>query len=372
MPVSTPPRCARDGSAPTRRPDTGSADPTAIPAATRTTAETPPRSKPPLVASLWVALPPAALALAAAIWGVTFTVADGAAALLPSADLVAWRFGLGTLVLSMVLSLSTRSRRPLSAAMRGRGVVLGALLGGGFLLQAWALTYTDALTSGFLTSLLVVFAPLAGWLLFGARLNRWTWAGVATALAGIMVLSLHGARLGPGELITLASAALWGLHVVLLSRWSTPGHTLRLARTQTATVTAMAMLGVLIKAIATGGSPLPALPPNGTAWLSVLFLAVLASAAAMALLSWSQARVDATRAAVILTLEPAVAGLTAVLTGTQLTPRTVLGAVLLIAAMYVVELGGRPGAQGVVRQVDCRRLSSNPVPRAGLSASPTP
>ena len=143
-------------------------------------------------------------------------------------------------------------------------------------------------------------------------------------------------------MITLASAALWGLHVVLLSRWSVPGHTFRLARTQTATVTAMAMLGVLIKAVVTGGSPLPALPPNGNAWLSVLFLAVLASAAAMALLSWSQSRVDATRAAVILTLEPAVAGLTAVLAGTQLTARTVTGAVFLIAAMSSLSSAADP------------------------------
>ena len=349
MPASPPPRSGlRDAVAPCR-PAAVTADLTATP----TVDVAPARRKPPLVPLL----PPAALALAAVIWGVTFTVADGAAALLPSADLVAWRFGLGTLVLSLMLRLPARSRPPLPAGMRGRGVVLGALLGAGFLLQAWALTYTDALTSGFLTSLLVVFAPLAGWLIFGARLNRWTWAGVTLALAGIMVLSLHGARLGSGELITLASAGLWGLHVVLLSRWSIPGHTLRLARTQTATVTAMAMLGVLIKAMATGGSPLPVLPPNGDAWLSVLFLAVLASAAAMALLSWSQSRVDATRAAVILTLEPAVAGLTAVLTGTPLTARTALGAVLLIAAMYVVELGGRSAA-GSRRRRAARSRSS--------------
>ena len=366
MPASPPPTGLRDAVAPCRRPAAHTADLTAT---TPTVAPAPARRKPPLVALL----PPAALALAAAIWGVTFTVADGAAALMPSADLVAWRFGLGTLVLSLVLSVPARSRPPLPPGSCARGVILGALLGAGFLLQAWALTYTDALTSGFLTSLLVVFAPLAGWLIFGARLNHWTWAGVALALAGIMVLSLHGATLGPGELITLASAALWGLHVVLLSRWSIPGHTLRLARTQTATVTTLAMFGVLIKAIATGGSPMPALPPNGNAWLSVLFLAVLASAAAMALLSWSQSRVDATRAAVILTLEPAVAGLTAVLTGTPLTARTALGAVLLIAAMYVVELGGRPGTQAVVRQVARRRVSRNPAPRAaGPSASPTP
>jgi drug/metabolite transporter (DMT)-like permease len=283
------------------------------------------------------ALPPLALASAAAIWGVTFTVADEAVAVLPPADLVAWRFGLG----AVVLTLFTRHLAPLSRALVRHGVVLGGLLGAGFLLQTWGLTYTDALSSGFLTSLLVVIAPLAGWLMFGQRLDLATWTGVALATCGVLALSLREARLGPGELITLASAALWGVHVVLLSRWSLPGHTLQLARCQTVTVAMMAMATVVVSAAFTGRSPLPVLPPDGRTWLSVLFLAVLATAVAMALLSWSQSRVGAARAAVILTLEPVVAGLTAALTGSELTGRVVLGAVLLIGAIYLVELGGR-------------------------------
>ncbi len=296
------------------------------------------------------ALPSAALALAATIWGVTFTVADEATAVLPSTDLVAWRFGLGT----MALAALARCRPRLPNRLRRRGVILGALLGGGFLLQTWGLTYTDALTSGFLTSMLVVFAPLTGWLLFGKRLNRWTWGGVALALTGILVLSLHGARLGPGEVITLASAALWGLHVVLLSRWSSAGHALRLASTQTATVTAMAVLALMIRAVTTGRAPLPAAPPDAQAWMSVVFLALLGTAAAMALLSWAQSRVGATRAAVILTLEPAVAGLTAVIAGTPLTTRTLIGAVLLLAAMSIVELAGRRGTRSATGVPDRR------------------
>jgi drug/metabolite transporter (DMT)-like permease len=279
------------------------------------------------------------LAVVAAIWGVTFTVADDAVTLLPPADLVAWRFGLG----AAVLTLLARNRPPLPADLSRRGLVLGGLLGAGFLLQTWGLTYTDAMSSGFLTSLLVVIAPLAGWLMFGQRLNRSTWVGVGLAACGVLALSLHEARLGPGEVITLAAAALWGVHVVLLSRWSVAGHTLQLARCQTVTVAGMALVAVVVGALVTGASPLPELPPSGRAWVSVLFLAVLATAAAMALLSWSQSRVDAARAAVILTLEPAVSGLTATLAGSELTGRVLVGAGLLLSAIYIVELGGSRG-----------------------------
>src|SRR4051794_24159272 len=80
-------------------------------------------------------LPAAALALVATVWGVTFTVVDDAVTVLPAAELVMWRFGLGTAALWLV----SRSASPLPSVLRSRGIVLGGLLGAGFLLQGWAL-----------------------------------------------------------------------------------------------------------------------------------------------------------------------------------------------------------------------------------------
>ena len=54
--------------------------------------------------SLHRAVPAAALVAVAVTWGITFSVVDGAVAELPPADLVAWRFGLGTLTLLLVRS----------------------------------------------------------------------------------------------------------------------------------------------------------------------------------------------------------------------------------------------------------------------------
>jgi drug/metabolite transporter (DMT)-like permease len=89
--------------------------------------------------------------------------------------------------------------------------------------------------------------------------------------------------------------------------------------------------------------PLPVPPPTGAAWASVLFLALVASAAAMVALSWAQSRMSATRAAVILTMEPAAAGVTAAVMGATLELRILLGGSLLIVAMLVVEIGSRKG-----------------------------
>jgi drug/metabolite transporter (DMT)-like permease len=282
-------------------------------------------------------LPTAALVAVAVVWGVTFTVVDGAADELPAPDLVVWRFGLAALVLGLV----RRAAPALPPTVRRRAVVLGALLGSGFLLQAWALTFTDALVTGFLTGLLVVVAPVASRLLFGERAGAPTWLGVALAGAGVVVLGFHGGGLGPGELLTLASAVVWGLHLVLLSRWSQAEQAWGIARTQTVVVALLGGLVLLGRSLAGGGSPFPVLPARAATWGELLFLALVATAGAMVLLSWGQSRLPSGRAAVVLTLEPAVSGVTAALGGSELTARLLVGAVLLVIAMVVVELGRR-------------------------------
>ncbi len=256
---------------------------------------------------------------------------------MPPADLVAWRFGLGA---GALLIFRRRGRR-LTSALRRRGVVLGGALGSGFLLQTWAITYTDATMSAFLTGMLVVIAPAAGWLLFRDRPLPMTLPAVGVAAAGLAALSLRGAGFGPGEFLTLAAACCWAVHLVLLARWAEPEFAIELAGVQTATVCALALIAVAVGGAVNGTSPMPELPADGATWLSVLFLSLIATAGAMVLLSWGQARMSATRAAVILTLEPAIAALTAAALGGEFGLRIVIGGLLLLGAMFLVEWGGR-------------------------------
>ncbi|MGI8459074.1 MAG: DMT family transporter [Propionibacteriaceae bacterium] len=269
----------------------------------------------------------------AVLWGVTFTVTAEALAVLPPAYVVVLRFGLAALLLTMV----TRGAPALPDGLRSRAVVLGSLLGGGFLLQTWALQRTDAAMSGFLTGLLVVIAPVLDTVLFGRHARTVTWAAVGLALLGLAVLSIRTAGFGLGDLLTVGAAALWALHLVLLSRWSVPDYAISLARTQTTTVAVLALTTVGVE-LAWHPAPAP-LPMPLRAWLLVAFLAVLSTAVPVVLLTWAQSRVDASRTAVLLTLEPAVAAMTAAFAGVTLDPRTVLGGLILVAAMGLVALG---------------------------------
>lgn len=87
----------------------------------------------------------------------------------------------------------------------------------------------------------------------------------------------------------------------------------------------MATLAVAFGGLVTGDRLLSAIPIDSETWLSIVFLALPATAGAMIALSWAQSRISAARTAIILTLEPVAAAGTAVVLGAELGLRTLVG-----------------------------------------------
>jgi drug/metabolite transporter (DMT)-like permease len=166
------------------------------------------------------------------------------------------------------------------------------------------------------------------------RIPGTTWLAVLLATVGLAVLSLRDFSIGFGESITLAAAGLYALHIIGLGRFSTAGSATGLATVQAATITVVALVGAL-----PGGVTLPA---TGGQWTSLLYMALIAGALALWAQTWAQSHLPATRAAIVMTMEPVFATFFAVLFGGEsLTGRMVLGGALVLTAMYVVELLGR-------------------------------
>jgi hypothetical protein len=101
------------------------------------------------------------------------------------------------------------------------------------------------------------------------------------------------------------------------------------------------VLALSVESVSTGRTLWPAVPHTAASLLGIGILALISTAAAMVALTWAQSRLSGSRTAVVLALEPAAAGVTAVALGADLTLRTAVGAAMLIAAMLVVESGGR-------------------------------
>jgi drug/metabolite transporter (DMT)-like permease len=273
-----------------------------------------------------------------AVWGSTFVLIKGVVDRMPVADFLAVRFVLAAIVM---FALFHRHVARLSRRQLWRGAVLGAIYGSGQLLQTWGLSMISPSVSGFVTGMYVVFTPILATVLLRQRMPPVVWLAVGMATLGLALLSLNGFSVDKGVWLTLLSALLYGLHIVGLGHWSRADEAFGLSAVQMAVI-------ALVCLLATAGHSGPMLPPDRSAWMATLYMALIAGAGAMLMQTWAQAHLPATRAAIVMTTEPVFAAGFAVLLGVDvLTWRMLVGGGLVLAAMYLVELMPRREAKAL-------------------------
>ncbi len=269
-----------------------------------------------------------------AVWGSTFVLIKDVVGRMPVADFLAVRF---VIAAAAMLALFARPVLRLGRRQVLHGLLLGTVYGIGQLLQTWGLSLIAPSVSGFATGMYVVFTPILALLLLGQRMAGVVWLAVGLSTAGLALLSLNGVSVDLGVWLTLASAALYALHIVLLGQWSRPGEAFGLSALQVVAIAAVCLL-----ATAPHG---PVLPPDRGAWFAVLYMALIAGAGAMLMQTWAQSHLPAARAAIVMTTEPVFAAAFAVLLGSDVVSwRMLAGGGLILAAMYLVELMPRRAA----------------------------
>jgi drug/metabolite transporter (DMT)-like permease len=266
-----------------------------------------------------------------AVWGSTFFLIRDLVEVIPPVDFLAVRFSLAA---AIMLVLFWRPLRALTRRQVLIGVGLGALYGLAQIFQTQGLATTPASVSGFITGTYVVLTPIFTALLLRERVPGSTWAAVGLATAGLALLSLNGFSVGVGEAITLFAAALYALHIVGLGRFTSSESATGLSVVQMVVIAVVCLVGALPDGVV--------LPTTAAQWASVLYMVVFASILSLWVQTWAQAHMPATRAAIVMTLEPVFAAFFAVTLGDEtLTWRMVLGGALVLTAMYAVELLAR-------------------------------
>jgi drug/metabolite transporter (DMT)-like permease len=286
-----------------------------------------------------------------AVWGSTFAVVKNAiepAGPMSVPGFLTWRFAAATLAMA---AIRPRSVAALGRDGRRRGAITGLALAIGYVTQTYGLQSTPPGVSGFVTGMFVVFTPLASALVLRRRIGSAAWVAVTLATLGLALLSVgssgdqHGTVLG--VLLTLVCAVAFAFHIVALGEWSHRHDPVGLAVVQLAVVTVVSAL-----AAATGRASLGP-PPTAGAWIAIAVTALLATAFAYVVQTWAQTFLDPTRTAVILTMEPVFAGVFGVILADEtFGPRTAAGAVLVLGAMLLVELGPRHGADATVGRLE--------------------
>lgn len=270
------------------------------------------------------------MALSGLLFGSTFLVVQGAVERASVPAFLAARFGLASMVLWIV-----GRRRPAAPDEARHGIVAGLSLLAGFALQTEGLRYTDSSTSAFITYLLVVLVPLLHALRTRRPPTPAVMVGVVLAVIGLFALSGGVSGFGRGELLTLACALAFAVHLLIVAEVTHRHDPWRLTFWQVATV---AVACVVPGAASPGGFGFDA-----GVWAAVAFTAVGATAAAFSLMTWGQRVVPEAQAALILLVEPVSAGVLGAATGESLGLGGAAGAALILAGVVVAEVGGRRG-----------------------------
>ena len=283
----------------------------------------------------------AALLAVTACWGSTFFLIHDLLERVPTLDFLAVRFAIASVTLIL---LAPKALGRLTRESRRHAVVLGCLYGVAQILQTAGLAQTPASVSGFITGMYVVATPVFAALILRTRIGALTWVAVGLAMAGLGVLTLSGFSVGYGEALIFVAAMIYALHIVGLGAWSEPQQALGMSIVQLIVITVICTLCTAPNGIV--------LPTQRDDWLSILYMAVFAGAAAMIGQTWAQAHLPPTRAAIIMSMEPVFAALFAVLLGGEsMTVRMVFGGLLVLAAMLMAELGPRGRLEAEVQHL---------------------
>lgn len=268
----------------------------------------------------WLAA--ASIFVVACAWGATFSLVKDVLRHIAPEPFIAYRFTLAGVVLIAVAMF----RRQLTRALVGPALVLGALVFTGYWMQTHGMIFISPSRSAFLTGLYVVMVPFADRLLRKTRVPLQAWIASLLALAGTMMLiGGFDARPSVGDLLTIACAFCFALHVVFTADFTTRHSALGLAAVQ---VLAVGVFAVPPSFFA------PRRPMTREVFAVIVATAIVTTAIAFVALMWGQARVSATEAAVILSFEPVAASVTSILWyGEPFTRSFAIGGALILAAM---------------------------------------
>lgn len=279
---------------------------------------------------------------ATAIWGATFVVVKGALQFASPLAFNAVRMGVAAVVLALIFRryLFAIDRRVLQA-----GVLLGVLMGAGFAFQTTGLAYTSPSKSAFLTGLSVILVPFFVAAFLRRRVGWNSFAGAGLALVGLYLLAFAGAAdavqgrwwAAPnrGDVLTIACAFAFALHVVALGEYSTRFGFQQLAILQ------VAFCGLFSALVAPWVEPIH-LQPTTVLIVALLISSLLSTVVAFTTQAWAQQFTPATHVAVVLALEPVFGWLSSLIFLHQgLRGRELVGSGLILAAILITELGGR-------------------------------
>jgi len=242
----------------------------------------------------------------------------------------------GVALLPLIAARRRTSPAPKTPADK-KNLWLGGLLCGCALTVASAfqqigIAQTTVGKAGFITALYIVIVPLFG-LFLKKRIPLAVWLGVALAAVGMYLLCItEGFSISRGDFFVLLCAACYSVHILVIDHFSPRVDGVRMACIQFFTCGILSGIVMLI-------AEKPTADVLMAAWLPILYAGLLSSGVGYTLQIVAQKNVPPTIASLLMSLESVFSVLAGwVLLGQSLSPRELLGCVLVFFAILLAQL----------------------------------
>lgn len=286
------------------------------------------------------------LLLTSVVWGISFIAQSKGVELISAMAFNGIRSVLGGVVLLPViffLDLGKKKRAVLPQKM-DKNLILGGLICGFLLcvaatLQTAGMIYTSPGKSGFITALYMVIVPVIG-LFTGKKTRGVVWISVLIAVSGLYLMCIDSSlTINIGDLLTLACAFVFALHILAIDYFSPKVDGVKLACLQFFVCGALNLIYMFI-------FEEPELKPILDCWIAIGYSGIFSCGVAYTLQIVGQKYTDPTSASILMSLESVFATLTTVilvalgwqLTGGALSLREISGCVLMFVAILLVQL----------------------------------
>ncbi len=277
-------------------------------------------------------LPFTALLIVTVIWASTFALTKMVLEYMPPLLLLAVRFTMAFAALFVLFP--RRFIRHCRSSLR-TGTLIGILLAISYMTQTIGIRYTTASKASFITGLSVILVPLLGALLYRRLPSFRVMLGTLSAVIGLALVSGvldDGLAFNQGDWWVLACAVTSAMVIIAVGHWAKHSE-----------VTSFAMVQMAVVAISCWGMGLslevwPAHIPLDR-WLMIIFLALMATGAALLLQNWAQQHVSPSSAAIVMALEPVfAAAIGFVVLRERLSIAGYAGCAFIVAGMVIAEL----------------------------------
>lgn len=272
-----------------------------------------------------------AMVTATVIWGYSFVLMKNTLDAVPSFYLLAIRFTMATIVLSLIF---LPKMKKINRSYLLHGGIMGLFLFMAYALQTVGLTFTTPGKNAFLTAIYCIIVPFLNWAVTRRRPTSNNLIAALLCIVGVWFVSVNSAAEGGvnvGDLLTLCCGFMFACHIIAVNRFSSSQDVILLTIIQFGSSAVFSWIGGII---------FETFPSHFSAGAitSLLYLGILSTALALLLQNIGQKYTPPSSAALILSLE-AVFGVifSVIFAGDRMTLRLTLGFALIFVALVISE-----------------------------------